>query len=319
MVFPWLGKVDATLTAPIMLPFGIIWLVVAVCINGYHSELILDENSEEVIYRTSLVLHSWSNRAHKNSVDRVVLSEQNGRYQFVLEVSAGENLSITTFDYWRSREWSTQVAEFLDKPLLDTCRDSDEMSTDSLDKSILDEPFRAKEFVLESPPGRISTESLGGGRVSITIPNRRLFPSARPRLIAGIVFLTFTAGLIISKPDTFWWSLPSGLIAAAWALYRPLAQITHSEELAVSKNGLQVTINAFGRSKFYSFPVHEIREISVVQGSDARFEHEDFDMHAVCVEGRIHHLQLGAHLPKVEQARWLRDALLTIMTQSREV
>ena len=309
LVFPWIGAVNLSMTAPIMVPFGIVWLVIAVCINGYHSELILDHETEEVIYRTSLVLHSWSNRAQKQNVERVVLSHQEGRYQFVLEVTEGENLSITTFDYWRSREWSTQVARFLDKPLVDTCRDDEAPGEGNSFNSILDQELRSVDFDKEAP-GRIEYQDLGDGRASITIPKRRLFPSARPRLSLGVFAVVASVTVGVLQPATFVWALPLGLILGGWASFRPLAQMTHTEEIEISKNGLQVTITVFGRSQRYSFPSHEIKDISVIRSTDARFEAEEFDKHAVCVEGVSRHLQLGAHLPKIEHVEWLKNALL---------
>ena len=147
------------------------------------------------------------------------------------------------------------------------------------------------------------------------IPKRRLFPSARPRLAIGILVFFCTIAATALQPAAYWWLLPLGLVLTAWACFRPLAQMTHTEEIEISRNGLQVTITVFGRSRRFSFPSHEIRDVSVIQSTDARFESEDFDKHAVCVEGFARHLQLGAHLPKTEHVEWLRNAILGSILQ----
>jgi hypothetical protein len=108
-----------------------------------------------------------------------------------------------------------------------------------------------------------------------------------------------------------------GPVLAMIFLYRPLAQATHREAICLSSRGLLVQISNFGRSRTVSLASHEIRSISVVKGDDARFEHQEFDWHAVCVEsveGVDAHLQLGSHLPKIQQVEWLRKTLLYILT-----
>jgi hypothetical protein len=315
IAFPWVGSLDPGMTAPIMLPFGCVWLVIGACINHYHSELILDKDTNEVIYRSSLILHSWDNRVAQGNVKRVLLTQESSKYRFVMEVEEGEDLSVTTFDYWRSREWSEQVAHFLQVPLVDECRDGDEVSPDELVHSIKDDA-RLGEFDLE-PPGKIGLEWHNERRASITIPARGILRSSRLRLVlGGLCLLGGVAGFFL-LPGVRWLMLALAAVLTPWLWARPFAQATHHEEMEISPNGLLVTLTTYGRSTRKSIPVREIRQITVVKGEDARFERADFDHHAVCIEGLDHHLQLGANLPKLEQVEWLQQALLYVLTRGK--
>lgn len=308
IVYPLVGGMETSMTAPIMIPFGLVWIVIAVCVNGYHSELILDSEQNEIAYRSSLVLHSWSNSVGRHNVNRVVLSKESGRYRFVVEVKEGEDLSVTTFDYWRSREWSERVATFFQVPLEDLCRDEGEISPEALVQSLLEK--HPKEDFDPTPPGKIGLSKEGERSVVISIPPRGILPSARPRLAAALVALLAGVGGYFLLAPWGWVSVSSGLAACLGLSLKPLAQATHREELEVSPNGLLATIVILGRSLQRSFAGKDIREISVVRGSDDRFDDRDFNRHAVCVEGPAGHIQLGEHLPKPEHVKWLQQALI---------
>ena len=314
LVYPWFGVLEASMTAPIMVPFGVIWLLIAMCINSYHSELILDPNEGSVVYRTSLWLHSWGNKALRGNVKRVVLKKEGSSHRFVMELEDGEDIQVTTFDYWRSREWSEHVASFLGVDLVDECRDGDSLSPEDLNASLCDQ-----QFELEPPgdaPGKIELVWESERRATITIPPRGIIPTARPRLAFGAIGLVGCLALPV-----FGWhpalSL-TGPVLAAIFWYRPLAQATHRETISVSPRGLLVQITNFGKSRKVSLAANEIRSVSVVKGDDARFEHQEFDWHAVCVEsveGVDAHLQLGSHLPKMKHVEWLQRTLLYVLTK----
>jgi hypothetical protein len=290
-----------------MLPFAFVWLLAAACINAYHSELILDEATGEVSYRTSLLLHSWTNKVARGNVRRVTLSAEGSRYRFTMDVEKGEDLVVTTFDYWRSREWSEQVARFLDVPLVDECRDH-EVSPEELGHSIRDK-YRGVDPP-GSAPGKIAAEWVHENRATIAIPPRGLLPSARPRIALGTVSLAVgVAGAVLWSP----WLLAPAFFLSLVAWMRPFTQATHREEIEVSPNGVLVTVTTLGRSKKTSLSIRDIRDINLVKGEDVRFEHDEFDRHAVCLEGPSGHLQLGSHLPKLEQAEWLRQTLLFVL------
>lgn len=314
LVYPWVGVLDPAMTAPIMVPFGIVWLLIAGCINSYHSELILDGEEGSVVYRTSLWLHSWGNKALRGNVSRVVLKKEGGSYRFVMELIDGEDIQVTTFDYWRSREWSEHVAAFLGVELIDECRDGDSLSAEELNASLCD-----RQLELEPPgeaPGKIEMVWDSPNRATIIIPARGIIPSARPRLALGLLSLLSS----LSVPALGWHPALylGGPVLAMIFWYRPLAQATHREIISVSPRGLLVQISNFGRSRAVSLASHEIRAVSVVKGDDARFEHQDFDWHAVCVEsveGVDAHVQLGSHLPKIKHVEWLRKTLLYILTK----
>ena len=314
VAFPWFGSVEPGMTAPIMIPFGLVWLVLGGCINHYHSELILDHDSNEVIYHSSLVLHSWDNRVAKGNVKRVLLTQQDSKYRFLMEVIKGEDLSVTTFDYWRSREWSELVAHFLQVPLVDECRDGHEVSPEDLLHSIGDEP-NVEEFD-PNPPGKIEATWRGDSLANIFIPNRRLLRSSRlPMALGALSLVGGIIGLFL-LPIPIWLTalLTPILVFICWA--RPISQMSHHEELEISPNGVLLTITTFGRSKRVSFPVSKIRQVSVVTSEDPRFENHEFNRHAVCIEGLDAHVQVGANLPKLEHVQWLRQALIHVLTKS---
>jgi len=314
VIYPWVGGLDPAMTAPIMVPFGLVWLLLGACINHYHSELILDGETMEVIYRSSLILHSWDNRVSQDNVVRVLLTQEDSKYRFIMEVVEGENLSVTTFDYWRSREWSEQVAAFLEVPLVDECRDGREVLPEELRESIQEQ--KLTETFEPNPPGKISYEAQHGKRATISIPPRGFLPSARPRLLLGlVVFLVGLAGVFLASSFWRWPTFLGCVVVAVLAWVKPLAQATHREDIEVSPNGILVSITTLGRSKRKSVSAAEIRQITVVVGEDARFERTDFDRHAVCVEGPDIHLQLGSNLPKLDHVEWLRRALLHGLTR----
>lgn len=313
IVYPWVGVLDPATTAPIMLPFGIFWLLLALCISAYHSELVLDEEKGVVVYRTSLLLHSWGNEAARGNVPRVVLRKEGSSYRFVMELEDGEDITVTTFDYWRSREWSEHVAAFLKVPLVDECRDGNVTPAQELNS-----PLRKEEFDLEKPcdpPGKIEMVWERDRRACIRIPQRGLLPSARARLLFGALSV-LSIGPLLYLDGSPLFAVPA-LALAAFLWYRPLAQATHREEIWVSPRGLMVNVVRFGRSHRKSLAIQEIRAVTILKGEDARFEHEDFDWHAVCVESieeADEHLQLGANLPKLRHVEWLHQALLYVLT-----
>lgn len=315
LVYPWVGVLEPAMTAPIMVPFGVVWLLIAGCINSYHSELILDDEEGSVVYRTSLWLHSWGNKALRGNVPRVVLKKDGGSYRFVMELTEGEDIQVTTFDYWRSREWSEHVAAFLGVELVDECRDGDSLSPEELNVSLRDQRFE-----LEPPgdaPGKIEMVWDSANRATITIPPRGIIPTARPRLALGMLSLLSCFALPALGWHAVLYLFGPMLALAFW--YRPLAQATHRETICVSPRGLLVQISNFGRSRKVSLASHDIRSVSVVKGDDARFEHQEFDWHAVCVEsveGVDSHLQLGSHLPKLTQVEWLQRTLLYLLTEA---
>jgi hypothetical protein len=314
IAFPWVGALDPTYTAPIMIPFGLVWLLLALCISAYHSEVVLDDTEGAVTYKTSLLLHSWGNTAARGNVSRVVLRKEGVSHRFVMELVDGEDITVTTFDYWRSREWSEHVAAFLDVPLVDECRDGDTMSSEALNSSICEQDWDLEPP--DQPPGKIEMVWESERRASIRIPPRGILRTPRPRLILA-------ASCLLSGTVLFWYSdwnllVPIvTLVLTAMLSIRPISQATHTEEIGVSPRGLHLNIVTFGRSRRASLSVLEIRAVTVAQGSDARIKHEEFDNHAVCVEsieGVDAHFQLGSHLPKQEQVEWLQRALLYILT-----
>ena len=230
LMYPWLGGFDPSMTAPIMVPFGLVWLLIAACINGYYSELILDPQEQSVAYRSCLVLHSWSNSVARGNVRRVVLDKDHSRYRFVMEVEEGEDLSVTTFDYWRAREWSERVSTFLQVPLVDECRSEREVSPEELAQSLLDKCPK-EEFSAE-PPGKIELER-AGKTSKISIPPRGFLRSAFPRLILGLMLLLAGAASPFFFSSGGWLFALAGLGAAIWACYRPVAQATHREVIEV--------------------------------------------------------------------------------------
>ena len=193
---------------------------------------------------------------------------------------------------------------------MDEWRQQDELSPEELGRSIRDREIQA-EFPGQAPEG-IVYEKSDGLRATITLPSRGFGKSQYPRLIFG------TAALIagIALFGKFGWLSPvAGLIVGAWAWSRPLARATHREELTVSPNGLLSSITILGRSNRTSLASTDIRDITLVEGKDVRFEHADFDRHAVCVETSEGHLQVGAHLAKRHQVEWLQQALLFLLTR----
>lgn len=317
MVYPWVGGMETSMTAPIMIPFGLVWVMIAACINGYHSELVLDSNQNEISYKSSLVFHSWSNSVARENVNRVVLSKESGRYRFVVEVKEGEDLSITTFDYWRSREWSERVATFFQVPLEDLCRDEGELSPAELVRSSLE--TQLQDNFDPTPPGKIAIARQGERSLTIRIPPRGLLPSARPRLALALFALVGGGLGFFMLPEWRWLSLASGFAISLCLVARPLAQATHHEELEVSPHGLLATVVILGRSIQRSVAGKDIRQVTVLRGSDDRFDRSDFDRHAVCVEGTGSHLQLGEHLPRPEQVRWLQQTLIRGLCGDLEV
>lgn len=206
------------------------------------------------------------------------------------------------------------MAAFLGVPLVDECRDGDSFSPEELNLSLADQDIQ-----LDPPgeaPGKIGLTWDNNRRASITIPPRGVLPTARLRLaLGGVCLLAFAALPLAGWPAAL--ALAGPVLAGAF-WYRPLAQATHRETIHVSPRGLLVQISNFGRSRKVSLAAHEIRSISVVKGNDARFEHREFDWHAVCVEsveGVDAHLQVGSHLPKMEHVVWLQKTLLYILTR----
>lgn len=315
IAYPWLGNLDPSLIGPIMVPFGFVWLVAAFCISSYHSELILDRDKKEVAYRSSLLLHSWANRVTQDNVERVILEKDNSRYRFILKVEKGEDLLVTTVDYWRSREWSEHVATFLDVPLEDRCRELGEVSPDQLHRSIQDD--EEEIGFPEELPDNVAFQWHNAGRATIKLPKRGLASSRRPRILLGTVAVIGGLAGFFLVPGARWWLLVGGVLVSGWAWTRPLARATHHEEIEVSPNGLVAIVSMLGRSRRTSISAHEIREISIVEGEDVRFEHTDFDRHAVILEGPDGHIQLGANLPQASEVEWLRQVLLFILTQPR--
>lgn len=316
IAYPWFGALEPSMVAPIMVPFGLVWLLGALCISSYHSELILDRETREVAYRSSLLLHSWANKVAQDNVKRVVLERSDAKYRFVLEVEKGEDLAVTTVDYWRSREWSEHVAAFLEVPLEDRCRDLGEVSPQELDRSIQEE-ITELTFPREIP-GTIQFQWHQAGRATIGLPKRGMRSALGLRLCLGALFLFGAVAGFVAFPTVRWWALSAGLVVAAALSARPLNRATHYEELEVSPNGLVAVVTRLGRSRRVSISAHEIREITTLQGGDARFEHTDFDGHAVCIEGSDGHLQLGANLQRATEVEWLCQALMFILTQPRE-
>lgn len=315
IAYPWFGGLDPKMTAPIMVPFGLVWLLGAACISSYHSELILDRESREVAYRSSLLLHSWANKVAQDNVTRVVLEKDEAKYRFILEVEKGENLSVTTVDYWRSREWSEHVAAFLEVTLEDRCRELGELSPQELQRSI-QEDQESLSFPSPLPPA-LTFQWHEAGRATLHLPKRGLKTALGGRLVLALLLALGAIGGFFAVPGLRWLILAAGLTVAALAAARPLARATHYEELEVSPNGMVAVVTRLGRSRRFSISAHEIREISTLKGEDDRFEHTDFDHHAVCIEGPDGHLQLGANLPDALEVEWLRDALLFILTQPR--
>lgn len=314
VLYPWLGGLEPSMTAPIMLPFGAVWLVLALCIASYHSELILDSQSGQVIYRSSLGLHSWKNAVQRANVKRIVLRSLDSKYGFILEVNDGEDLSVTTFDYWRSREWSERVAEFLELDLIDECRQ--ERDSEAVEIQQWTDQKHSNLVFPEVPTG-IRMERTGERMATIWIPARGLLPSSRPRLLLGALSLLCGAVVLFLWTKWFLWGFVPGVSVIIWGWGRPLVQATHREEIRVSPHGIHATITSFGRVYRRSLAVHEIRQVDLVKGDDARFLHLDFHRHAVCVEGPHRPLQLGANLPEVEHVEWLKKVLVYFLTRTR--
>jgi hypothetical protein len=312
LVGPWLGVLSPSMTAPILVPFGLIWLVASFCIAGYHSEVILDASSGEVIYRSSLVLHSWQNSVARGNVKRVVLRKQESGYGFVMEVEEGEDLSVTTFDYWRSREWSEQVADFFGLPLVDECRQ--DADSEAVDIQRLAGQNNLTESFPEAPEG-VRFERIGDRAATIWIPRRGLLPSSRPRLFIGTLSLLCGMMVLFLWPKWVLAGLIPGVVVIIWGWGKPLVQATHREEIRVSPHGVHATITSFGRVHRRSLALHQIREIAMVKGDDPRFLHIDFDRHAVCVEASHEHLQLGANLAQIEHVEWLMKVLVFFLTR----
>lgn len=300
------------MTAPIMLPFGFVWLLLAFCIAGYNSELFLDREKRRVIYRSGVVFHSWENIAEQGNVKRVVLKNDGGKYSFVMEVEKGEDLSVTTFDYWRSREWSERVANFLGLPLIDECRlEGDSEATDI--RKLMEQEHSELTFP-EVPPG-IRFECADDRVATIWIPARGLLPSSRPRLLLGVLALLCGVAVFFFWTKYFLWGFIPGVSIILWGWGKPLVQATHREEIRVSSHGIHATITSFGRVYRKSLGIHQIHQVDVVKGGDARFLPHHFDRHAVCIEGPLEHLQLGANLPKIKQVEWLQQTLVYFLTR----
>lgn len=310
IAYPWFGALDPAVIAPIMIPFGVVWLVLALCISAYHSDLYLDHDRREVVYHNSLLLHSWTNKAAAGNVSRVLLEPVAHKFHFVMEVVKGEDLTVTTGDYWQCREWAAQVAVFLEVPLVDATRAGEELDPDQL-RAGLRGQLRLEGFPQERP-GRIEVKWHNEQWATITLPSRGLGRSQFPRVGVGLV------ALLAGVAGGFQWGFPVpvlGLAVALWAWWRPLARATHHELLKVSPNGLVASVTMLGRSRRTTISSDEIREISVVEGREARFEHTDFDRFAVCLETPERHLQLGAHLATQDEVEWLHRALLFLLTQ----
>ena len=307
---PWTLNVNPSMVAPIMIPFGLVWLVIAFCISSYHSYMVLDHEKGEVVYNICLALHSWANRVVRGNVSKVVVEPVSTKYRFVMQVIDGDDLTVTTSDYWHCREWAEQVSSFLDVPLVDECRHQEELSPEDLGRSIRDQAIQV-EFPGEAPEG-IVYEKGEGLRATIVLPSRGFGKSQYPRLV--LVTAILLTGLALY--GEFGGLSPLvGLVVGAWAWSRPLARATHREELTVSPNGLLTSITILGRSNRTSLASTDIRDITLVEGKDVRFEHADFDRHAVCVETSEGHLQVGAHLAKRHQVEWLQQALLFLLTR----
>lgn len=306
IAFPWVSGVEPSMTAPIMLPFGAVWLVAAICINGYHSELILDEDEARISYRTSLVLHSWANTVCRDDAESVVLSKDGNRHQFVVKTLEGEDLSVTTFDYWRAREWSEQVASFLKVPLVDECRGDEESTPENLLRSLREDGERAARP--DDTPAGLEAHWEGERRIKLTLPSRGILPSARPRVAFGAALLLVF--LVLPLSSVWYWSLLLAAVVSTVFLWaRPLAQATHYEEIEASKHGLLVRVSNFGRTKKYSYSQNDLRSLEAVKEGDARFEKGTFERHGVCIEGLGKHLQVGSHLQTWEQVEWLHQTL----------
>lgn len=312
ILFPWFGGFTPTMTAPIMVPFGLVWLVIALCIASYHSELILDPDKDEVVYRSSLVLHSWQNTAGKGNVKRVVLKKKEAGYGFVMEVEKGEDLSVTTFDYWRSREWSERVADFLELPLIDECRNEDDSEVVKIQELITQNDLTDS---FPEPPEGVRFEQIGDRAATIWIARRGLLPSSRPRLFLGVLSLLCGLTVLFLWPKWVLTGAVPGILVIIWGWGRPLVQATHQEEIRVSPHGIHAIITSFGRVYRRSLALHQIQQIDLVKGEDVRFLHIDFDRHAVMVEGPQEHLQLGANLEKIEQVEWLKKVLVFFLTR----
>lgn len=308
LVAPWTTDLNPSTVAPIMIPFGIVWLLIALCISSYNSYVVLDEEHGEVVYNVSLLLHSWANKMARGNVSGVVVEPIAGKFRFVMKAIEGEDLTVTTSDYWQAREWGKQVATFLTVPLVDDCRPDEQYSGDfvELTRSL------APKFPEETPTQVTYIEG-DNSRSQLILPSRGIGRSQRPRIFFGTVCLTL--GILAAFQYSPWY-LPVGLILTAILWSRPLARASHCEELIISPNGLVARITIFGRTRSSSIATSEIRSVSIVEGQDVRFDHDDFDYCAVCIEtGSGRHVQLGAHLKERSQVEWLHQALLYLLTR----
>ncbi len=302
LVCPFTTELEAAVVAPIMLPFALAWLVLAFCISAYHSFLTLDHDRGEVVYTISLFLHSWSNKVRRGNVSEVVIEPIAGKYRFLMRVIEGEDLTVTTSDYWRCREWAERVAEFLEVSLVDDCRDPEESASEDLRRTLSGEI--APPYPAEKPEG-ISVIQ-GPSETSIILPARGLLKSDWPQLTAALGLL----GLALYSQ--LWWVVVLALVAGLALCFKPLSRATHWEEIQVTNKGIVAKTTVLGRSQVQTFDKRGVRRLNLV-GPDARHDHDEFDRHAVCLESNHGHLQLGAHLPEKKQLDWLQQVLLHLI------